>query len=71
MMKQFDNENVLQPKETSWFGYHPDCSFSSVLSTQEVNYYFKISSLAVTMHQIYYLMFLKRRRSFSLKIGLV
>ncbi|XP_048504600.1 uncharacterized protein LOC104908794 isoform X2 [Beta vulgaris subsp. vulgaris] len=32
---KFDNENVLQPKETSWFGYHPDCSFSSVLSTQE------------------------------------
>ncbi|XP_010677096.2 uncharacterized protein LOC104892791 isoform X5 [Beta vulgaris subsp. vulgaris] len=32
---KFDNENVLIPKETSWFGYYQDHSFRCVLPVRE------------------------------------
>lgn len=54
LIKQFDNENVLIPKETSWFGYYQDHSFRCVLPAREVNYSFEFGSLTVTLHQIYF-----------------
>ncbi|XP_057250972.1 uncharacterized protein LOC104892791 isoform X2 [Beta vulgaris subsp. vulgaris] len=51
---KFDNENVLIPKETSWFGYYQDHSFRCVLPVREVNYPFEFGSLTVTLHQIYF-----------------
>lgn len=35
----FDNEKVLVPKETSWFGYYPDGSFNTTLTAQETKLY--------------------------------
>ncbi|XP_028762667.1 palmitoyl-protein thioesterase 1 [Neltuma alba] len=35
----FENETVLIPKETSWFGYYPDGSFKSVLSPNQTKLY--------------------------------
>jgi len=35
----FENDTVLIPKETSWFGYYPDGSFGTVLSPQETTLY--------------------------------
>lgn len=34
---QFDDESVLVPKETSWFGYFPDGAWEPVLPAQEVS----------------------------------
>lgn len=38
-MTQFEQDAVLIPKETSWFGYYPDGSFDTILSAQEVMYF--------------------------------
>ncbi|KAK6240105.1 hypothetical protein QUC31_005574 [Theobroma cacao] len=35
----FEDDTVLIPKETSWFGYYPDGSFDSVLPAQETKLY--------------------------------
>lgn len=34
---QFEHDTILIPKETSWFGYYPDGSFSPVLPANQVN----------------------------------
>lgn len=33
---QFEDDAVLIPRETAWFGYYPDGAFSPVLPPQEV-----------------------------------
>ncbi|CAK7347726.1 unnamed protein product [Dovyalis caffra] len=35
----FEQDTVLVPKETSWFGYYPDGSFDTVLPAQETRLY--------------------------------
>ncbi|XP_022861959.1 palmitoyl-protein thioesterase 1-like, partial [Olea europaea var. sylvestris] len=35
----FEKDRVLVPKETSWFGYYPDGSWSTVLPAQETTLY--------------------------------
>ncbi|XP_044502321.1 palmitoyl-protein thioesterase 1-like [Mangifera indica] len=35
----FEQDAVLIPKETSWFGYYPDGSFDTILSAQETPLY--------------------------------
>ncbi|KAK9274419.1 hypothetical protein L1049_019234 [Liquidambar formosana] len=35
----FEHDTILIPKETSWFGYYPDGSFSTVLPAQETLLY--------------------------------
>ncbi|OMO59596.1 Palmitoyl protein thioesterase [Corchorus capsularis] len=35
----FENDNVLIPKETSWFGYYPDGAFKPVIVPQETKLY--------------------------------
>ncbi|KAI9087020.1 hypothetical protein K1719_017945 [Acacia pycnantha] len=35
----FEHDNVLIPKETAWFGYYPDGSFSPVLPPQKTKLY--------------------------------
>ncbi|OMO52547.1 Palmitoyl protein thioesterase [Corchorus olitorius] len=35
----FENDNVLIPKETSWFGYYPDGAFKPVIIPQETKLY--------------------------------
>lgn len=35
----FENDNVLVPRETSWFGYYPDGAFSPVLPPQKTKLY--------------------------------
>ncbi|XVF73517.1 hypothetical protein PTKIN_Ptkin12aG0207900 [Pterospermum kingtungense] len=35
----FEDDTVLIPKETSWFGYYPDGSFDTVLPAQETKLY--------------------------------
>ncbi|XP_065857537.1 uncharacterized protein [Euphorbia lathyris] len=35
----FENDNVLIPKETSWFGYYPDGSFKTVTSVEQTKLY--------------------------------
>ncbi|KAF3787070.1 Palmitoyl-protein thioesterase 1 [Nymphaea thermarum] len=35
----FEQDNVLVPRETSWFGYYPDGSFSEILPPQQTNLY--------------------------------
>lgn len=35
----FDGDTILVPKETSWFGYYPDGSWSPILSAQETTLY--------------------------------
>ncbi|XP_044481334.1 palmitoyl-protein thioesterase 1-like isoform X3 [Mangifera indica] len=35
----FEQDKVLIPKETSWFGYYPDGSFDTILSAQETPLY--------------------------------
>ncbi|CAA7405393.1 unnamed protein product [Spirodela intermedia] len=35
----FDHDNVLVPRETSWFGFYPDASFSPVLPAEETLLY--------------------------------
>ncbi|KAJ9188527.1 hypothetical protein P3X46_003879 [Hevea brasiliensis] len=35
----FEQDTVLIPKETSWFGYYPDGAFTPVLPAQETNLY--------------------------------
>nr|KJB49243.1 hypothetical protein B456_008G108300 [Gossypium raimondii] len=35
----FEDDTVLIPKETAWFGYFPDGAFEPVLPVQEVNIY--------------------------------
>ncbi|KAF5732878.1 hypothetical protein HS088_TW17G00411 [Tripterygium wilfordii] len=35
----FEQDTVLIPKETSWFGYYPDGSFATVLPLQETKLY--------------------------------
>lgn len=35
----FEQDTVLVPKETSWFGYYPDGSFDTVLPAQETLLY--------------------------------
>lgn len=37
--KQFEGDNVLIPRETSWFGYYPDGAFKPVIRPQEVQYF--------------------------------
>ena len=39
---QFEHDTILIPKETAWFGYYPDGSFSSVLPANEVIYFYFI-----------------------------
>lgn len=45
--KQFDDEDILNPKETAWFGCYSEGSFDSVLPAHKVNYddslYFSLS----------------------------
>ncbi|KAE8712989.1 ATPase 7, plasma membrane-type isoform 1 [Hibiscus syriacus] len=36
---KFEDDTVLIPKETAWFGYYPDGAFSSVLPVQETKLY--------------------------------
>ncbi|XP_068634084.1 uncharacterized protein [Aristolochia californica] len=36
---KFEDDKVLIPPETSWFGYYPDGSFSEVLSPQQTKLY--------------------------------
>lgn len=36
---QFEQDTVLIPRETSWFGYYPDGSFSTVLSPNQTKLY--------------------------------
>ncbi|KAG9159321.1 hypothetical protein Leryth_024489 [Lithospermum erythrorhizon] len=36
---QFDGDTILVPKETSWFGYYPEGSWSPILSAQETTLY--------------------------------
>jgi hypothetical protein len=38
MHYQFEQDTVLVPKETSWFGYYPDGAFDPILPAQEVIY---------------------------------
>lgn len=38
-----EQDNVLIPRETSWFGYYPNDAFSPVLSPQEVKLQFNIA----------------------------
>lgn len=33
---QFEQDSVLVPKETSWFGYYADGSFDTLLPAQQV-----------------------------------
>ncbi|XP_050227520.1 uncharacterized protein LOC126677108 [Mercurialis annua] len=35
----FENDSVLIPKETSWFGYYPDGSFKTVLPVEQTKLY--------------------------------
>ncbi|CAA2962080.1 palmitoyl- thioesterase 1-like, partial [Olea europaea subsp. europaea] len=35
----FENDTILVPKETSWFGYFPDSSWTPVLPAQETTLY--------------------------------
>ncbi|KAJ8774400.1 hypothetical protein K2173_012474 [Erythroxylum novogranatense] len=35
----FENDNVLIPKETAWFGYYPNGAFKPVLSAQQTKLY--------------------------------
>ncbi|KAG9159320.1 hypothetical protein Leryth_024489 [Lithospermum erythrorhizon] len=35
----FDGDTILVPKETSWFGYYPEGSWSPILSAQETTLY--------------------------------
>ncbi|XP_022770198.1 palmitoyl-protein thioesterase 1 isoform X2 [Durio zibethinus] len=35
----FEDDTVLIPKETSWFGYYPDGSFDTILPAQETKLY--------------------------------
>ncbi|XVE65139.1 hypothetical protein DITRI_Ditri07aG0157300 [Diplodiscus trichospermus] len=35
----FENDNVLVPRETSWFGYYPDGAFKPVIRPQETKLY--------------------------------
>jgi hypothetical protein len=35
---QFENDVVLIPRETSWFGYYPDGAFDPVLPPQKVEF---------------------------------
>ncbi|XP_073307253.1 uncharacterized protein [Primulina huaijiensis] len=35
----FEKDNVLVPKETSWFGYYPDNSWDTILSAQQTTLY--------------------------------
>lgn len=35
----FEKDEILVPKQTSWFGYYPDGSFSTVLPAQETKLY--------------------------------
>ncbi|KAF8016220.1 hypothetical protein BT93_H1662 [Corymbia citriodora subsp. variegata] len=35
----FEQDTVLIPKETSWFGYYPDGTFDTILSAQETELY--------------------------------
>ncbi|XP_059633865.1 uncharacterized protein LOC132276455 isoform X2 [Cornus florida] len=35
----FEQDTVLVPKETSWFGYYPDGSWSTILTAQETTLY--------------------------------
>ncbi|KAJ3689904.1 hypothetical protein LUZ61_019068 [Rhynchospora tenuis] len=35
----FENDKVLIPKETAWFGFYPDGSFNNILSPQETTLY--------------------------------
>ncbi|KAK8522081.1 hypothetical protein V6N13_022151 [Hibiscus sabdariffa] len=35
----FENDTVLVPRETSWFGYYPDGAFDSILPAQETKLY--------------------------------
>ena len=37
---QFENDVVLIPRETSWFGYYPDGAFDPVLPPQKVRVIF-------------------------------
>jgi hypothetical protein len=34
--QQFENDNVLIPKETSWFGYYPDGAFKPIVPAHQV-----------------------------------
>ncbi|RVW32273.1 Palmitoyl-protein thioesterase 1 [Vitis vinifera] len=38
----FEHDTILIPKETAWFGYYPDGSFSSVFPANEVIYFYFI-----------------------------
>ncbi|XP_048141846.1 palmitoyl-protein thioesterase 1-like isoform X1 [Rhodamnia argentea] len=35
----FEQDTVLEPKETSWFGYYPDGTFDTILPAQETELY--------------------------------
>ncbi|KAL3598666.1 hypothetical protein D5086_006584 [Populus alba] len=35
----FENDSVLIPKETSWFGYYPDGAFKPIVPTKETKLY--------------------------------
>ncbi|KAA3469451.1 palmitoyl-protein thioesterase 1-like isoform X1 [Gossypium australe] len=37
--KSFEDDTVLVPKETSWFGYYPDGAFDPILPAQETELY--------------------------------
>ncbi|KAF5734923.1 hypothetical protein HS088_TW15G00420 [Tripterygium wilfordii] len=39
VLVMFEQDNVLIPRETSWFGYYPDGSFDPVLPPQETKLY--------------------------------
>ncbi|KAL5973182.1 hypothetical protein ACLOJK_037209 [Asimina triloba] len=39
LFEDFEQDTVLIPRETSWFGYYPDGSFSTVLPAQQTKLY--------------------------------
>lgn len=68
---QFEQDTVLIPKETSWFGYYPDGAFKPVLAPEQVLTCCWCRQIHSYIHLFFFSPSCWCRQSYTRRIGLV